>query len=256
MDNVFDDINSYFDKIYVLTLPRLKSRIEYINKTLKGLNFEFFYGVDKEDVSYDDLQREGYYENEVFRLYNKRPNKMRIGMLCCAIGHVKMYESIILNGYKKTLILEDDAIIIENNLAFFNTASKELPEDWDIWYLGYEKNEERNFFELLDNYSKRIIPYHTSLKMTREIFTNFYPKKISSHISRAGFHDCTHAYGITLDGAIKLIREQKPVKWNPDNALAYLGCNSQLNNYIITPKLFNQFTAFNENNGTEFVTLT
>jgi len=247
MQNYFEQINNYFDKIYVLSLPRLHSRIDYITNTLKGLDYDFFFGVDKQQTSYDELSNSGYYNQSAFEIYNKRPEQIYLGMLCCAVGHVKIYESIILNNYKKTLILEDDLIPIWENLSLFNEASVELPVDWDIWYLGYEKNEKYRFKEMVKKNFYKIIPNHTSLKLNSKVFSNYYPKKLSTHISRAGFHDCTHSYAITLEAAKKMLAVQKPVHWNPDNALAYMGCTEQLKNYIITPKLFNQLTAFNNN---------
>jgi hypothetical protein len=48
MQDRFRLLNEYYDKIYVLSLPRLTQRIEHIKRTLSGLNFEFFFGVDKQ----------------------------------------------------------------------------------------------------------------------------------------------------------------------------------------------------------------
>ncbi|MBK8142120.1 MAG: hypothetical protein IPK57_14855 [Chitinophagaceae bacterium] len=60
MKSSFQYLNDYFDKIVVLTLPRLTDRIAYINKTLEGLNFEFFFGTDKEKHRLKNLKNRGF----------------------------------------------------------------------------------------------------------------------------------------------------------------------------------------------------
>ena len=54
MTNSIPEINSvlqqYFDKVLVLTVPRFKERQEKVNERLKGIDFEFFYGTDKNDL--------------------------------------------------------------------------------------------------------------------------------------------------------------------------------------------------------------
>ena len=101
MQSVFPYLNDYFDKILVLTLPRLTDRIDDIKKNLAGLNYDFFYGLDKATTSLDDLKRQGLYSISRYQQMYKNPTDMPLGMLCCAIGHLKIYETIIQHGYKK-----------------------------------------------------------------------------------------------------------------------------------------------------------
>src|SRR5215831_8350832 len=141
MKERFRLLNEYYDKIYVLSLPRLTERIEHIKRTLDGLNFEFFFGVDKADVSMDQLKQQGLYTTEHYQQFYKKPKEISLGMLCCSLGHLKIYETIVENNYGKTLVLEDDALPILESLDFFSRIIKELPEEWEILYLGCEKNE-------------------------------------------------------------------------------------------------------------------
>ena len=69
MESPFQPLNGYFDKILVLTLPRLTERKEYFNKTFEGLNFEFFYGVDKQQTSLEELKKQGLYSTDAYREY-------------------------------------------------------------------------------------------------------------------------------------------------------------------------------------------
>ena len=244
MQPSFQYLNEYFDKIVVLTLPSLTDRIDYFKKTFEGLNYEFFYGIDKETTSLDKLKEEGLYSTKIFREFYKKPSEISTGMLCCSLGHLKIYEYIIEKGFQKTLILEDDAVPIVEELAKFPAIIKELPENWELLYLGYEKNERPGIKEKLNRFLLTNFPYHAQLKLSRQIFRHYYPVPLSANIAKAGFHDCTHAYAVTREAAGKLLQYNKPVRFHPDNLLSYLNCTGQLNGYISRHKLFNQLSAF------------
>ncbi len=244
MKSSFQYLNDYFDKIVVLTLPRLTDRITYINKTLEGLNFEFFFGTDKEKTTIEELKEQGLYSTALYREFYKKPTEISSGMLCCALGHVSIYEYIIENGFQRTLVLEDDVEPLYKHLSKFPVITKELPEDWELLYLGYEKNETLGIREKLSRFMLTKIPHHAQLKISREIFRHYYPVPFSPHIAKAGFHDCCHAYALTLGAAKKLLKHSKPVGFHPDNLLSYMNCTGQLNGYISRLKLFNQLSAF------------
>jgi glycosyl transferase, family 25 len=240
----FQPLNNYFDKIYVLCLPRLVDRIEHIKTTLNGLHYELFEGVDKLNFSLNDFKKSGEYNSARYQQFYTNSVDMPLGMFCCALGHVKIYEAIITNGYKKTLILEDDVLLTDDKLVGFSQIINELPANWELLYLGYEKNEQNGIGQKLKQLFYQIFPPYKKLKISRKMYANYYPKNISTHIAQAGFHDCTHAYAVTLQGAKNILSHQQPVAFNPDNLLSYLICNNNLNAYISKPKLFNQLTAF------------
>jgi len=241
----FQHLNTYYDKIYILTLPRLQERIEYIKKTFVGLDYEFFYGEDKAMHTMDEFKMNGTYSTELYASFYKSPSDMPLGMLCCALGHVHIYEKIIREGFSRTLILEDDAVPVMNAIEQFPQIKMEMPADLELLYLGYEKNEGTGMKEKVKHFFYQLFPSNSQLKLNRQIFGNYYPKPITRHIAKAGFHDCTHAYSVTLEGARKLLTAQQPVRFHPDNLLSYLNCTDKLNGYIARPKLFNQLSAFN-----------
>ncbi|MBA2500404.1 MAG: glycosyltransferase family 25 protein [Chitinophagaceae bacterium] len=245
MNSAFSFLNQFYDKIYVLSLPRLQNRVDYINTTLHGLDFEFFWGIDKENTSLDQLKDELLFSPESYRQFYKKPQQMHIGMLCCSLGHLQIYEHIVANQIGKTLILEDDAIPQFGNLEFFPEIIKELPDDWELFYLGYEKNEILGKKEKIKKRYYQLFNMHAQLKLSRKMYNRFYPEEIGKYMSVAGFHDCTHAYCVTLEGAKKLINHQKPVSFNADNLLSYLVLTNKINGYISKQKLFNQLSAFN-----------
>lgn len=246
MDRDFTALNSFFDKIYILTLPRLKDRIDLFTRELKGLNYEIFYGIDKEEISMEVMKQQGIYDSAAYNGIYKKPLDMNPGMLCCSLGHVKIYESIIAHQYSRVLILEDDVFPLSENLPLFPQLTAELPHDWEVFYLGYEGNELFGWKQTVKRMYYMTFPFHTSLRLSRTIFSNYYPRPLSTHIARAGFHDCTHAYGVTLEGAKKLLQQQTPVVYNADNLLSYAIATEKLKGYIGRPKLFNQRTAREE----------
>ena len=64
MPESISEINSvlhqYFDKVLVLTVPRFKDRQEKVKERLKGIDFEFFYGTDKNDLD-DNFINDNYF---------------------------------------------------------------------------------------------------------------------------------------------------------------------------------------------------
>ena len=237
-------LNEYFDKIFVLTLPALTERHAHVNKVLSGLDFEFFYGIDKNDVTMEELKNQNWYDNDVYQQYYKRPTEMHPGMLCCSIGHMKMYEYIINNRIEKALIMEDDVVPVTEELLKLPVIMAGLPDDWELFYLGYEKNEKPTIRKKINKLVYTAFPNHVQLKVNREFFKRYYPRQVTDLISEAGFHDCTHAYAITNEAAKKLLAYSKPIRYNADNLLSYMICTGKLNGYISASKFFTQLTAF------------
>ena len=60
-------LNSFFDKVYVITLRRATDRHEHIRKELDGLQYEFFLGKDKREFSIPVLEQQGIYNETLAR---------------------------------------------------------------------------------------------------------------------------------------------------------------------------------------------
>ncbi len=240
MQPYFDLLNQFFDTIYVITLQRATDRQEHIQKELKGLQFQFFYGKDKKEFSVDTLKRNGIYDESLAQKNHRYGKPMTPGMIGCSWSHKLVYEDVLAHQYQKVLILEDDVVIDRQQIALLPKLLKELPADWELWYLGFAGNEQappnaffkKTFYHLLRalgafNYS------HTTIN-------RLYPQKVSEHIYQAGYHDCTHAYALTFTGAKKLAQLQQPISFFPDNLLAHAVTNELLKGYITLPKIINQ----------------
>lgn len=103
-------INHFFDHVYVLNLkrrPDRRRRMERVLSEAKIYDYEFWDAVDG----------------------------MGDGAKGCALSHISIYEDIKAKGYKRPLILEDDIIFI-NNLHKSLLSLYDVPNDWNLLYLG------------------------------------------------------------------------------------------------------------------------
>ena len=122
------------------------------------------------------------------------------GGVGCAISHKKILDIIIENKYEDTLILEDDIEIVDNFDTLFENI--ELPNDYDMFYLGYHSAPNSQ------DYNKNI-------------------------------NKCHRIYGtfgiiISLEGAKKLVNELKifnPLNYALDTAYFYNISPSNINKY-------------------------
>ena len=238
----FKSLENYFDKIYVITLSRATDRHEHIKEELKGLNYSLFWGQDKDQFDVKELEEKNIYNESLARQSHRWNKAMPPGMIGCSWSHKLIYEDVIKNNYDRVLILEDDIIIDQTSIATFPQIVKELPADWELLYLGYERNED---FKPALFFKQMIYHLQKSLGLTRfshKTIKNMYARRVSSHIYSAGYHDHTHAYAVTRSGAKKLSELQEPIRFFPDNLLAFAATNELVKAYVTRPKLINQLS--------------
>ena len=101
-------INDYFDKVVVINLDKRTDRLEKISKQLDelGITFERFSAID--GTGKDPITAGTMSHTQVW----------------------KKYQGL------KVLILEDDALFVDNFNEKFAEVIQTLPSDWDIFYLG------------------------------------------------------------------------------------------------------------------------
>jgi glycosyl transferase family 25 len=118
-------MNEYFDHVYVLSLRREKKRRELITQRLGNINlkFEFFDAIDGSVMKY---------------LWQYVSNKIiNQNYMACLLSHLSIYKDALDKGYKRPLILEDDVIPKKSILEDFEKIKVQIPEDYDLLYLGY-----------------------------------------------------------------------------------------------------------------------
>lgn len=236
----FLQLNDFFDNIYVITLQRAEERHQHIKKELEGLNYEFFFGKDKQTFTIENLKKEGIYNESMAKLNHRYGKPMWDGQIGCAWSHAEVYRDMIEKGYQKVLILEDDIVIDTKAAENIEVIMNCLPPYWELLYFGFAEREKAPVTAPLKKGFYHLLRRFGSLKFSHTTINHLYPKKISEHIYQAGYHDATHAYAITESAAKKLLTLQQPISFIADNLLAYAVTNEIVKGYITLPKIINQ----------------
>ena len=103
-------INDYFDYVVVINLDRREDRLEKISTQLDnlGITFERFSAIDGKAEGINPIVAGTMSHTQVWNKYQG----------------------------KKILVLEDDALFVDNFNEKFTEVMQTLPSDWDIFYLG------------------------------------------------------------------------------------------------------------------------
>lgn len=121
-------LDNYFDKIFYINLEKDTLRNEKI--ILQFLKYNVTNYERIEAVTLSQIPDLLYYRNFI-----KNQPKYIQGQLSCRASHIKCITTAALRGYKKILILEDDALFLDNP----NTILKQninILNDWDMLYFG------------------------------------------------------------------------------------------------------------------------
>jgi glycosyl transferase, family 25 len=241
-------LQSFFDKIFVITIERAKERQRQVATILQGIPFEFFLGVDKLTGAFTTAIANNVYDDNKAKQFNRVGKGMSAGEVACALSHRNLYNYIIEKGYNRVLIFEDDAVPLTENLSYLSAAINELPDNWDLVYFGYSKNEKANSKAKRKQLFYKILSSLRLIKWTPIMVKNFLPKPYSACLRKAGCHDLTHAFALSLKACQKIAAMQNPVMFNSDTVLSYLVMNEEINGYITKPQFFTQQMFIDKSN--------
>jgi len=146
------------DQVYVINMDKDKDRLNKVKKEMKkhGLRFRRFNGIVTKELSKDVL--DSYVEPSCQKLCTK-------GLIGCGISHMKVWEDVINMGYKNAIIFEDDVMLDENFNEKLGFNLKELPDDYDILYLGSLGYGDPNAkLDILSGVSKFVFPIPDGIK--------------------------------------------------------------------------------------------
>ncbi len=238
MQEYFQFLNQYYDKIYVLSVESAVARRELFAKRFNGLEYTFFFGADKNKFTVEEVEAKGIFNETLTRRHHRFSKTMKPGEIACSWSHRMMYEEMLAHNYNRVLIFEDDAVPDGNILKQVPEILKEIPDNCELLMWGWDKNGVSNIGTGL----KKII-YHLQytlgrLKWNHQVIRNLYAVNHSQHLKKAGFHDYTYAYAINKSGAEKLIKMQTPIQYIADNLLAHASTNEILHSYIVWPQCF------------------
>lgn len=131
------NINTYFDRIFVLNLKKREDRknrmISRLNKA-EITNYEFIEAIDGSIQPYLSIYNYKLKYNGFF----ESPGAMGI---LFTVYKVLMYSKA--KKYNNILILEDDAIFHKDFKDNFNKKIANIPSDWKLLYLGTSMHSDR-----------------------------------------------------------------------------------------------------------------
>ena len=191
-------LNEIFDKILVITIPSFTDRIENMKQRLEGINYEFFYGAYGRDI---DVQ-----------YYRSKGSRLTRGQMGCALSHYQVYQKIVDENLQNVLILEDDCAF-NQNIVELSEYYSELPEDYSVFYLGYD------------------CP-----------FTSPYSPKLNLSNGSVGW---THSMNVRKHCAEKILEINKDLLWTADGAFAQLHNTEGTQYHLAIPQL-----TYQDNDGT------
>lgn len=173
-----------FDKCYVINLSNTREgkrrwRIMEKHPQIQGI-VERFPAYHGKKYGYADFLKRGIvmdrWDHGAWNHGKSKIVNINSSEIGCSLSHYTLWKRIVKNNIPITLVLEDDAINIQDQ--FISTISKEmeyLPKDWDVFLLGFW------------------------------IHTGSPCKKINDHIYKVKQFAQTHSYLISLRGAKKLL---------------------------------------------------
>lgn len=216
-------LNAYFDQVWVLTIPRNLKRQEYIRRELEGLRFDFFTGIDGAGIADGDPR---ILSEEAQRLYGRPLKKNEFA---CTLSHLQMFQAMVDRGIGRAMIFEDDAAFLRSRGRWIPYCLSRLPEDWELFYMGYRDGELRGFLRGVQERLGR--PRDEAEVVSRPV---------GRGLRTAAGHDYTHAYGITLGGAKKMLEGAYPTRFTADGLLEEKVLSRKIRAYISVPKIFVQ----------------
>jgi glycosyl transferase family 25 len=238
MQQYFQLLNQYYDKIYVLSVSSAEERRKLFTERFQGLEYTFYYGADKNKFTIDEVLEKGIFSEELTRHHHRFGKTMKHGEIACSWSHKMMYEEMLAENYHRVLIFEDDAVPDEKMVIQIPEILDQIPVDCELLMWGWDKNGTDN---IATRFKKAL--YHVQhsigrLKWNRQIIRNLYAKPFSKHLKKAGFHDYTYAYAISRSGAEKLIEMQTPIQYIADNLLAHASTKEVVTAFIVWPPVF------------------
>ena len=200
------------DKIFVCHYEKLVERKEELIGVLSEENifdYEFVCDYDKETWSEEEIKNEF---PRIFEMVEGYSRKLKPSEISLSLKHVKIIREVA-EKYEYALVLEDDVILCDNFVEEFFKSFDELPEDWDLAWVG------------------TCCGLHA-------------PTSKGKRVYKMDGSRCTHAYAISNAGANKVLSELKYCNTGSDYFYNLLIKKFNLNNYWFEPALAIQNTTF------------
>ena len=127
-------MNNYVDNVYLINMDKDTDRLEKVTKECDkvSIKFERFPGVKVSDLSQNILDKYIPKETQKYRTN---------GMIGCGLSHLFIWQDAVQKNYKNILVLEDDVFFTDDFNEYLINVMEEVPDDYDILYLGYKDTD-------------------------------------------------------------------------------------------------------------------
>jgi glycosyl transferase family 25 len=239
-------INDFFDKVFVISLKGSERRSYFTDTFSKlGIEFEFYDAVRGSELSPETI--DNIYDEEAALSHKTTSRSLTVSELGCALSHLNIYKLMKKENYQQVLIFEDDAKPVNENIDEIEHAINDLPKDWELLYLGVKGKVKapltfRLKLFLYYPFVKLLIP--KLIKWDYKELWRLYPSKYSEYLKNAGYHQGSHAYGITLEGGQKLLEKNKKIAATYDALLGQAIVENVINGFLVKENIFIQNPEF------------
>ena len=201
-----------FDEIVILGLEKYPERYLEVEVQLYELQLKYkvFFSYDKDQILNQSFNQLNIVPFDCFKNLTPPRRNIKLGALCCTLGHLSIIKYAQMNNLDGILIIEDDTVLSKD----FKEKLKhleEVPEDADIVYLGSGTS------------------------------SNKLPKKykITEHVYNAQRMNlyCTHCILITKKGYTRIVNKVLEFEDTIDGMLRLGVKNKELIGYTIVPHL-------------------
>lgn len=184
-------MKKYKYKLYVCHYPPLTTRKMYLDSVLPTLGIDYEYSMDYTtyDSAYDNFFSSKKEDLDFKNLYSTVTCTNFIftnALKALCLEHVNIYKKIEDEDLDFGIVLEDDAVFVDNIAERLRETISNLPEDnWDVIYLTNGCENRKNFLQsgrgtnpTINNFVKLNIPYswtggaYIIKKETAKLFRN------------------------------------------------------------------------------------
>jgi len=197
--------------IYIVSLNKSEDLINEVSSI--GLNPILVKGVNGKKLSQKEINENTSY------LYPYIGPKSAIGI---GMSHINTWKLFLETDKENCIIIEDDALFVDNFQEKLKVGLENTPKDYDILYLGC--------FGCQNKYN-----YHTIIQQ------QFTYKKINDYVSIPGIALATHGYMLSRKGAKKLIKHlDKNIYFHIDSCIQDLHKKKIIKQYVLNERIIYQ----------------
>lgn len=203
------------NKIFICHYTKLVERKPILQKQLDRykLSVEWIEVLDKEEININELTKILPNINKPLNIQGHIGRNLRMSEISLILKHNYIWEKMVNEDIENVLVLEDDALLKDNFVNLFNSYIDELPNDYDLLWVG------------------------SCCGLHAPIINN-------KHIYIKDGSRCTHAYMISKKCAEKMIEYHKINNYPCDFMFNEAIKKYNFKNYWLEPDLISQNNMF------------